>query len=270
LRVARALRFAKKYAFATGAFLYSLSLGLASKRARALIALTCQHFGYAPRLVEPLLPEVEPASVVGGSPPVRVDEPIEADGNVTLLELLVICQIVRAREPKLLLEIGTFDGRTTLALAANAPAEARILTLDLPAEQLGRTVHAPERDEAVYVRKPRPGARFRGSPYESRIEQLSGDSVGFDFSPWFGRVDLVFVDGGHSYECVKSDSENALRVLREGGVVLWHDYDAWDGVTLALNELYRTDPRFAGLVRLRGTTLACLMPSERAPAPPAP
>ncbi|MBL8012699.1 MAG: class I SAM-dependent methyltransferase, partial [Candidatus Omnitrophica bacterium] len=40
-----------------------------------------------------------------------------------------------------------------------------------------------------------------------------------------GKIDLVFIDGNHSYEFVKSDTENALEMLSEKGVIIWHDYD---------------------------------------------
>jgi hypothetical protein len=62
------------------------------------------------------------------------------------------------------------------------------------------------------------------------------------------------------YEYVRADSQTALRLLRaEGGIVLWHDYGAWHGVTRALNELYATDARCGNLFHIRGTTLACLI-----------
>ena len=37
-------------------------------------------------------------------------------------------------------------------------------------------------------------------------------------------VDLCLIDGGHSTPVVKADTENALRVLAEGGTILWDDY----------------------------------------------
>jgi hypothetical protein len=42
------------------------------------------------------------------------------------------------------------------------------------------------------------------------------------------------------------------------GIIFWHDYSLWDGVTRALNELYQSDDRFRGLKWIEGTTLAML------------
>ena len=64
------------------------------------------------------------------------------------------------------------------------------------------------------------GTRFRGTDCESRITQLYGDSATYDFSRHVGTVDLVFVDGSHSYEYVVSDSRLSLSLLRGGKGVI--------------------------------------------------
>ena len=64
--------------------------------------------------------------------------------------------------------------------------------------------------------------------------------------------DVVFVDGSHGYSYVVSDSGKALRMVRPGGLVLWHDYSPESaGVFRALNELARRVP----LTHIQGTTL---------------
>ena len=90
--------------------------------------------------------------------------------------------------------------------------------------------------------------------------ELYGDSASFDFSPYEGSIDLVFVDGSHAFNYVKSDAEVALRLIRKsGGLILFHDYDAaWDGVTRALNELAVSHSAMTGLRHLTGTSLAYL------------
>jgi predicted O-methyltransferase YrrM len=172
---------------------------------------------------------------------------------VTLLELIVIAKVVASVKPRVVLEIGTFDGRTTLNLAANA--SGIVLTLDLPPDKLGSTELPIDPSDASYIEKPLSGARFLNRPERARITQLFGDSATFDFTPWLGNVDLVFIDGAHSREYVLSDTDRALRLLRpEGGVVLWHDYDAaFDGVTVALDEIRA---RGVPVQHIEGTSLA--------------
>ena len=39
----------------------------------------------------------------------------------------------------------------------------------------------------------------------------------------FGKFDAVFIDGNHSYEFVKKDYENYSKMVREGGIIAFHD-----------------------------------------------
>ena len=40
-----------------------------------------------------------------------------------------------------------------------------------------------------------------------------------------GAVDLVFVDGDHSYEAVRADLENAMPLMRDGGILCGDDWE---------------------------------------------
>jgi len=44
-----------------------------------------------------------------------------------------------------------------------------------------------------------------------------------------------------------------MRLVRPGGIVLWHDYGVWPGVTRALDELEAA--RRFGLANVRGSSL---------------
>ena len=189
--------------------------------------------------------------------PICLTETDKSDGNVRVSELAILAlaasQVPSGSE---IVEIGTFDGRTALNLAINAPVGVTISTLDLPAGQASAL--AIEDSERRYVDKPTPGARLRscGTLWRSaaaRMVQLRGDSATYDWSPHDGRAGLVFVDGSHAYDYVRKDSETAMRLVKPGGVVLWHDYGVWPGVNQALEEL---DARLGlGLVQIAGTSL---------------
>lgn len=53
------------------------------------------------------------------------------------------------------------------------------------------------------------------------------------------RPDMVFIDGDHRYEAVKSDILLALDLLEDGGLLCGHDYwqPEWWGVQKAVDEL---------------------------------
>ena len=57
------------------------------------------------------------------------------------------------------------------------------------------------------------------------VTQLRGDSRHFDFGKLKRSFDLIFVDGDHHYDFVKSDTQNIFRYLvHERSIVIWHDY----------------------------------------------
>jgi predicted O-methyltransferase YrrM len=179
------------------------------------------------------------------------------NGNVRLSELGLLAQAAAACTPgREIVEIGTFDGRTTMNLSTNAPNGSAVFTLDLPPDQPTQFTLAP--GERMFVEKALPGERFRNSrpPWSGKtanIEQLLGDSATFDWSQHFGKAGLVFVDGSHAKDYARKDSETALRLVAKGGIVIWHDYGVWEGVTQALEEL--DTEQALGLRHVRGTSL---------------
>ena len=93
-------------------------------------------------------------------------------------------------------------------------------------------------DETLDVYPCKTGVRFKDSYFENKITQLLGNSQTFDFSDYHGTIDLVFVDACHHYDHVKRDTDNAFKLIKPGGVILWHDYASYaPGVIKALNEI---------------------------------
>jgi len=166
---------------------------------------------------------------------------------------------VLAKRSTCLFEFGTCTGRTAYLWARNSAPDAQIITLTLLPDQKDRYATAPG-DSRSATRLALGGSTFArflytGTEAEKKITQLFGDSKELDESPYLGQCDLIFIDGSHAYSYVKNDTEKALRMLKEGGLLLWHDYrePAASGkdVYRYLNELSRTLP----LVRLGRTSL---------------
>jgi predicted O-methyltransferase YrrM len=191
------------------------------------------------------------------SRPIRLVETQKVKGNVRLSELAVLAKAAANVPPgKQIVEIGTFDGRTTLNLAVNSTSSVAVVTLDLPKDF---TPKFPMNiGEYKLANKPVSGARYRNcaaawSNDAARIAQLLGDSASFDWSSYYGKAGLVFVDGSHTYENVRNDSEVAFRLVAPGGMIIWHDYGVWEEVTRALDEIDLADG--LGLRHIRGTSL---------------
>ena len=62
----------------------------------------------------------------------------------------------------------------------------------------------------------------------------------------------MFIDGSHSYDNVRNDTERILDLMAPGGIVPWHNYvPAWPGVVEYLGERSQQ----LSLVRVEGTNL---------------
>jgi predicted O-methyltransferase YrrM len=131
----------------------------------------------------------------------------------------VLSLITAYVKPERIFEIGTATGRGTLVMMRQAP-EARVDTLDLGAQE-DASLGTEEGDHPIDVGVV--GEAWRDTPYADSVHQHFGDSATFDFSPFEGRCDLVFVDGAHTEDYVATDSRTALRLARPGATIVWDD-----------------------------------------------
>src|SRR5438046_9032521 len=133
--------------------------------------------------------------------------------SLTPHEALALSAIVRFTHPKRVLEIGTFDGNTTLNLAANAPPDAVITTVDLPPNWTGALTYPVPDLLDNFTGPASAAAQFRDTAYANKIRQVYGDSAAIAWTGLGGPFDLIFIDGSHSYDYVKSDTRHAFGSL---------------------------------------------------------
>ena len=177
---------------------------------------------------------------------------VRVEGPVARLCPLVLTAISTLLECERIFEIGTYRGDTSWLLAHNLPT-TRVYTLDLPGLNAVGHTKFELTDPEYFVSWDR-GTRFHGTPEADRITELHGDSGTFDFSPYRGSMDLVFVDGSHSYDYVKSDTEAAIDLLSPLGTIVWDDYTYYPGIYTYLNELAPSLDR--PIFHILGTRLA--------------
>jgi len=181
---------------------------------------------------------------------------LDGIGNVQPYELIVISTICKYLNPDLVFEFGTFNGLTTLHLAMNSPAAAQIVTIDLAPDDGRRQLI---NDDTYYIKDNCVGVMFQDTPERAKIEQIFGDTTTFDQVAYKGKADLIFIDAGHEYELVRSDTEKALDMLAPNGVILWHDYVfSHYGVYTWLNELSHSIPLYS----IPKATLVCYRRSD--------
>ena len=198
-------------------------------------------------------------------------------GGTTDFEAWILA--VLAKRARCMFEFGTCTGKTTYLWAVNSEPGARVVTLTLAPEQAAAFVNEGSdnqaRQEIATGLQESVCSQFLYSetPVAGKVTQLYGDSKEFDETPYAGQCDLVFVDGSHEYSYVASDTAKALRMVRPGGIVLWHDYYGAHaemgeyGVYRALNEA----AAHRLLVHLEGTAIVAYRcpPDTRGPRLPA-
>jgi hypothetical protein len=176
------------------------------------------------------------------------------DGMMPFRDALGLLSLLVAENPKEVLEIGTYMGHTTRDMAENLET-ATIHTIDLPPDfsAVADAAGLPPKDDFHLIARRVVGREFKGRISEKRIVQHFGDTATYDFQK-AGRPTFFFIDGSHTYEYCKSDSEKCLALCPSGGVFLWHDCNETHLGVIRFVLEWRALGR--DLVRIEGTDLA--------------
>ena len=126
-------------------------------------------------------------------------------------------------------EFGTFRGQTTYNLSKKAN---KVYTFDLGTNNSNEGYPNYEVGE-IYKKN-----------NTKNITQLIGNSTLFNFEEYYQKFDLVWLDGGHSYEVCKKDFETSLKLIRpknqNTSIIIIDDYPSWKGVKKAVEEIALT------------------------------
>lgn len=176
------------------------------------------------------------------------------DGQMPVRDAFALLAILAAENPNQVLEIGTYMGHTTKAMAQNLPLGA-IHTVDLPPDYSDTTNAAANlpKDDFHLIQRRDVGREFKGQSVENRIKQHFGDTAKINFQE-FGKPTFFFIDGSHTYEYCKQDSEKCFSLCGGRGVFLWHDCDEWHPGVIKFILEWRAAGR--DIRRITGTSLA--------------
>lgn len=169
-------------------------------------------------------------------------EPFAAlDGGSTPIDLALLKGLAASKPNCDYFEIGTWRGES---VANVATVSKNCVTLNLPdTTMLERGMNEKYVDLHRHFSKTL-----------NNVTHLQGNSLTYDYNALNKKFDLIFIDGDHHYESVKSDTKNAFTLLKdENSIIVWHDYGnnpgdiRWDvlrGIldgtpTDKINNLYR-------------------------------
>lgn len=139
-----------------------------------------------------------------------------------VIELVCLILLLKRTRANNIFEFGTYKGVSITQLALNVREDGQVFTLDLPEGEAETRFAIPDPEERRITLEQGKGSMVP-EQLKSRIHFLKQDSAAFDPSPYADKMDFVFVDGAHSADYVRNDSEKAWRMLRRGGIVAWHD-----------------------------------------------
>lgn len=130
---------------------------------------------------------------------------IEATDSVSGADLCLLNSFAYGK--KKLLEIGTRFGRSTVNIAKYAAPDGHVYSLDKDQKQHEKynKVIEPYKDKITFI----------------EVNTLNMD---WDMYPELSGFDFVFIDGGHDYKTIMSDTIAVLSRVVNNGLIVWHDY----------------------------------------------
>jgi cephalosporin hydroxylase len=138
-------------------------------------------------------------------------------------EILALQELLKNEKISRILEIGTWSGGTALLWAQIVSKwdDGIVYCCDL-------SFNYGVFDDTFTEIKYGPKQMYASTQWEKYIKELQGDSHDPVFVERVKReidtpVDMLFIDGDHSYEGVKADFENFSLLVRPGGYVVFHD-----------------------------------------------
>ena len=145
-------------------------------------------------------------------------ECFESQKGMASLHWIIFCAISENKTIHNILELGTFDGLTTLIISKIFP-NAKITTIDLPEDDPIGIDSCQRNDE-----------RYRGEFIEKQRKNTSADNITFIKKNSFfvpeivhKKFDLIWVDAGHLYPEVSWDICNSYHLCNENGWLMYDD-----------------------------------------------
>jgi len=121
-------------------------------------------------------------------------------------ELSFALQIILAKIPSLkkVIEVGIYKGGTLRLWQTISATDSILVGIDVHDFTGGRFAHS-KNVSLIFGRSDSPGVI-------AKVKSITGDDV-----------DFLFIDGEHTYEVVKADYNNYGRLVRPGGLIMFHD-----------------------------------------------
>ncbi len=133
-------------------------------------------------------------------------------------EFTELLKIYVEKQPKIILEIGTARGGTLFSFCKLAPDDAILISVDLPNGKFGSGY--PDWKTSLYQAFKKENQQL----YLLREDSHNTETLNKVENILNGRnIDFLFIDADHTYEGVKKDFEMYSPLVKEGGIIAFHD-----------------------------------------------
>ena len=193
--------------------------------------------------------------------PAAVDELVAAvDGWFGPEEGRLLYQLAATADPSgCIVEIGSWQGRSTIWLAAGALAGrgASVVAID-PHSGTYLRAEGETTEEALRANLARAGVAERVEVVVATSEEAAAS--------WSRPISLLWIDGDHEYESVIRDIELWEPHLLPGAAVALHDTFVWPGPERVVKERMIATRRYSSFVHAETTTAARWSPTPLRPS----
>ncbi|MBU7006393.1 class I SAM-dependent methyltransferase [Phosphitispora fastidiosa] len=157
-------------------------------------------------------------------------------GGSGLLDILFLKVLAVKFNVKIYLEIGTWMGES---IAAVSEVVDDCYSISLPDDDFSL-----EKYFKGILNKKNFSRYF--SYRRNNVKHYFADSKKFDYTEIPKGIDLVFIDGDHSYDGVKTDTKNIFEIIDSSkSIVVWHDFKEKrnDYIVTTVNAVYDAVPK---------------------------
>lgn len=154
----------------------------------------------------------------------------------------IIPTLVKKSKARRIMEIGTYNGVTAekiinAALTNFPSSEIEYWGFDI----FGKV--PPEEPNPTHEIASKAEVRARLSKYNIKIHLIEGNTrktLPKSIRMGIPKMDFIFIDGGHSYETVKSDWENVNQIIHGSSIVVFDDIYTHYGPTKVVEEIKKS------------------------------
>jgi hypothetical protein len=179
-------------------------------------------------------------SILKESVTIKVDIPTVEIGGLTLLESSILVSLLKILKAKNIFEFGTYFGSTTKLFSQNSAFDSKIYSIDFDMKKYEPVISKIDIKNKDYLRNGAINDQYlsyllkKNGPYKiknqrkilKKIKLLKLDSKFLDVRKLKlkNKFDLIFIDGGHDYQTIMSDTKKSLFMKKKNSIIIWHDY----------------------------------------------